>query len=439
MIDATIPASPMTVLVTGATGLIGSAVVTRLNADGHRVVGVTRRIDAAARRVHASAWVELDLRDVHDPDDWTAHLSGIDAVVNCAGALQDGPRDSVEATHARAPTMLWKACARLGIRRAIQISAAGVDRDPDTEFMRTKMIADAELAGSGLDATILRPTLVLGRTAYGGSALFRALAALPVAIVVPGAGRFDHVSVDDVAETVAWALASRDAVGQVLEMAGDRSLSYEETIAAYRQWLGLRPAIRMRMPTVLMVLAFRIGDAASMFGWRTPIRTTAWRETMRGSHGDGRRWTSLTGIVPDRLPKMLSRDPASVQEKWFARLYLLKGLGIVCFSLFWLATALLTLGPAWDAGVDVMRNAGVPAPEIATGLGSATDALVGGLIAFRATARNGLRASLALTLFYAATATALQPHLWIDPLGPLVKLFPVMLANLMLLAVMDER
>ena len=430
---------PMRILVTGATGLIGSAIAARLAREGHEVIGVTRRLDDAARRVPASAWVELDLRDVHDVRDWTSRLTGIDAVVNCAGALQDGPRDSVHATHARAPSLLWEACAAMGIRRVVQISAAGVDRDPDTAFMRTKMIADANLASSKLEWTILRPTLVLGRTAYGGSALFRALAALPFSFRIPDAGRFDHVGVDDVAETVAWALRSPDAIGKTLELAGEGSLSFEETISSYRRWLGASPARIVGIPRALMAACFRAGDAVSMLGWRTPVRTTAWRETMRGSEGDGTCWSAMTGIRPEDLATVLSREPASVQEKWFARLYLLKGIGIAGFSIFWLVTAIVTAGPGWDAGVAIMRESGVPAPEVATGIGTVADALIGIMIAFRTTSRKGLRASLALTLVYAASASVLQPDLWIDPLGPLVKLLPVIIANLMLLAVMDER
>ncbi|MGZ8283850.1 MAG: NAD-dependent epimerase/dehydratase family protein, partial [Allosphingosinicella sp.] len=84
----------MRVLLLGATGLIGSAVAARLVVEGHEVVGVARTFDSASRRVPVARWIRLDLRTAVRPQDWRPHLAGIDAIVNCAGVLQDSARDS---------------------------------------------------------------------------------------------------------------------------------------------------------------------------------------------------------------------------------------------------------------------------------------------------------------------------------------------------------
>ena len=429
----------MRILLTGATGLIGSAIAACLTSQGHEVIGVARRLDESARRISIAGWITLDLRTIRSSDDWLPYLSEIDVVVNCAGALQDSPRDSVQATHAEAPSHLWKACKAAGVPRVIQISAAGVDRNPDTPFMQTKLIADEALISSGLDWTILRPTLVLGRAAYGGSALFRALAILPIAFRVPSAAGFNHVHVDDVVDTVAWAIRSEDSVGEILELAGSQNLSFEDLIVSYRSWFGLRPACTISIPSWALACAFRLGDAASMLGWRAPVRTTAWRETLRGSTGDGRRWSYLSGIEPRNLSSLLASEPASVQERWFAGLYLLKPMGIATFSLFWIITAIIAATWGYDAGLAQMTNSGIPLPIQATWASIVADAIVGGLIAIRSTARLGLRMSLGLTGLYAVSATILEPELWADPLGPLVKLLPVVVLNLFLLAILEER
>ena len=75
------------------------------------------------------------------------------------------------------------ACEAAGISRFVQISAPGATAAASTEFMRSKAAADARLKASSLDWTILRPGLVIGRDAFGGTALIRALAAFP--LVVP--------------------------------------------------------------------------------------------------------------------------------------------------------------------------------------------------------------------------------------------------------------
>ena len=429
----------MRVLIIGATGLIGSSVAARLKRDGHEIVGAARRMSAVARRVPADRWEIVDLSAAAGAD-WALLLAGIDAVVNCAGVLQDSGRDSTAAVHRDAPAALWKACEAAGVRRVIHFSAMGVDRGALTRFSRSKMEGDIALADSALDWVILRPSVVVGRPAYGGSALFRALAALPLLPRTPDAGPIDVVQLDDVAETVARLLAPDAASRMALELSGPDRLGFEEIVAAYRRWLGWQPAKLINLPGWAMAAAYRLGDLAGRLGWRPPIRTTARREIVRGAVGESRAWTEATGIAPQSLAAALAANPASVQERWFSRLYLLKPVAIATFVLFWLATGLISLGPGYALAADYMRRAGAgPLAEPSVVAGAITDLAVAGLIAWRPTAWLGLIAALAVSLFYLVAGTLLLPRLWIDPLGPMMKIWPILALNLLCLAILDER
>src|SRR5688572_6795314 len=118
----------MRVLVTGAYGLIGSAVLLRLHRDGHELVAAGRRIAEARRRAPYARWVEADYRKLTLAGDWLPLLEDIDAVVNCVGVLQDGARDNVRRVHVEATTAMFAACERIGLRRVIHISAIGAER-----------------------------------------------------------------------------------------------------------------------------------------------------------------------------------------------------------------------------------------------------------------------------------------------------------------------
>jgi hypothetical protein len=80
----------------------------------------------------------------------------------------------------------------------------------------------------------------------------------------------------------------------------------------------------------------------------------------------------------------------------------------------------------------------VLAPFLILG-GAIADLLVGVGIAIRSTARSALNAALALSMLYLAVATILVPALWIDPLGPLLKIFPVLALNLAAQAILEDR
>jgi uncharacterized protein YbjT (DUF2867 family) len=431
----------MAILLLGASGLIGSAVAARLARDGREVVGIARRVGPEARRVGAvSRWIELDLRSIEGPEDWRPHLAGIDAVVNCAGAFQDSGRDSTAAVHRDAPAALWRACEDAGVRRVVQLSALNVDKGGITPFSRTKSEGDAALEASRLDWVILRPSVVVGRQAYGGSGLFRALAAFPVLPRNPEAGALDIVQLGDVAETVARMLAPGAPSLVAIELAGPERLRFDDVVAAYRRWLGWPPARLVSVPGWAMGAAYRLGDLAGRLGWRPPIRSTARAEIVRGAMADQREWTRLTGIEPTSLSAALAAEPASVQERWFARLYFLKPLAIGTFALFWLMTGFVSLGPGYGRAVAIMRSTDAAAfAEISTIAGAITDLVVGSMILWRRTAKAGLILAFLVSLFYVAAGTLLKPELWADPLGPMMKIWPILVLNLVCLAMLDER
>ena len=185
---------------------------------------------------------------------------------------------------------------------------------------------------------------------------------------------------------------------------------------------------------------YRLGDSAGRLGWRPPLRSTARREIVRGAVGDPREWSHLTGITPQSLSAALASEPASVQERWFAALYLLKPVLFSVLSAFWILSGLLSIGPGYQIGVAIMREgkAGFVSP-FAGIVGSLVDLAIGIGIAIRRSARFALYAALAIAFFYVIAGTIILPRLWIDPLGPMVKIFPIMVLTLVALATLKDR
>lgn len=439
--DAAPRSAPLTILLLGAYGLIGAAVADRLAAAGHRVIGVGRRVEAARRARPHIDWRAQDIARLARAEDWAPLLDGVDAVVNCAGALQDGARDDVQALQSVAMRALFAACDAAGMGCVVQVSAVGAEADAPTAFMRSKAEADAALGRATCPWVILRPGLVLAPQAYGGTALLRALAAWPGPVPLPLAGaEVQTVPVGTVAEAVLDALEGRLPLRATYDLVEDRPHSLAECVAALRAWLGRPPARAVPAPFALARLIARGGDLLGRLGWRPPLRSTSLVELARGVRGDPEPWARATGRRVPALAEALAAMPATVQERWFGRLWLLRPALVAVLAAFWAASGVVALlRPAEAAAVLTAR--GVPAwPAMAAVLlGAAADLLLAALMLHRRTVALAARGMVAVTLAYLAGGSVLAPDLWLDPLGPLLKPIPAVLPALVLLATEEER
>jgi uncharacterized protein YbjT (DUF2867 family) len=431
----------MRVLVTGAYGLIGSAVLGRLGRDGHELVAAGRDIHGGPDRAPFARWIEADFGRLSRSEDWKPLLDGIEAVINCVGALQDGSRDSLAGVQA-GTSALFAACERAEIRRVVQISAIGAERDGPTAFARTKAASEIDLAARDLDWVILRPGLVLAPAVYGGTAMLRGVAAMPWrTVMVEPEARVQVIGIDELVETVARCLASGAPVKVRWDVAHPQVLRLREIVGAIRRWLGFPAQPIIGLPRPLAAVVARFADALGFLGWRSPARTTAIRQLAMGVVGDPAPWIAATGIAPQSFADILRQQPASVADRWFARMFLLKPLAILGLSLFWTLTGLVTLGPGREAAMAHLAAAGFP-PTIAVPtfwLGAWFDVVLGLALLIRPMARLVLHVMLIGTAFYLLIGTVLAPQLWADPLGPFLKIIPMLIATLFTLAILDER
>ncbi len=228
---------PGRVFLTGGSGFVGSAVLAELLARGHAINALVNRgtLRAAGDNVRV---VKGDLFDAAALD---AGMAGCDVVVHLVGIIMEKPAKGVtfQRVHVEGTRNVLDAAKRSGVRRHVHMSALGTRPGADSDYHRTKHEAEQAVRGSGLDWTIIRPSMIhgprgeftdmLAKWSRGKAAPFLFMpyfGAGPLGL--GGAGMLQPVYVNDVARAFVDAIENPRAVGQTYDLGGSERLTWPD-------------------------------------------------------------------------------------------------------------------------------------------------------------------------------------------------------------------
>jgi uncharacterized protein YbjT (DUF2867 family) len=241
------------ILLTGATGTIGSALLRRLTGKGEPVrclVRDPRRLGDHRVRV------QIALGDLTDPPSFRHALRGVHTVVHLAAAIRDEPHASIEELNAVATLRLVRAAERAGARRFVFFSAMGAAHHSRTRFFRAKALARQAVEGSSLETTVFSPSIVY-TPGDPWLTLLERFSYLP-AIPVSGSGRarYQPIWAEDVADCVTAALMASGPRKRAFELAGPETLSYDDIVRVAMRPTGRRRRL-LHLPLPLVRLSLR--------------------------------------------------------------------------------------------------------------------------------------------------------------------------------------
>lgn len=416
----------MRILLTGASGFLGSAIATTLLSRGHCVVACVRNSERARRCLPDIELIAADFTTDHDAAEWRSRLQGVDAVINAVGIIRETASQRFAALHEKAPIALFTACRDVGIGRVIQISALGADEKAQSQYHLSKKAADDFLRTLDLDWTIVQPSLVFG--AGGGSAqLFTRMAAAPV-IVTLGRGeqRVQPVHLDDLRELVATLATSRADTRQTIAAVGPRALPLREWLQEIRHGLGLPRTIEISLPQPLVRLAAHIGDHLPSM----PLSSETLAMLERGNTGDADAIERVLGRAP-RPPEAFIRCAEADTWRASARLALALPVLRIAIGILWLISAIVSFGlyPV-EESYALLERTGITGALAPVALyGAATLDLIFGILVLAGYSRRWVwLVQLVVIAGYSMLIAWFLPEFWLHPYAPMVKNLVVMAA-----------
>jgi uncharacterized protein YbjT (DUF2867 family) len=288
-------------LLTGATGLLGEAVLRRLVARGVPVRCLVR--DPRRLGVHRVR-VQLAIGDLADPSSWRNALRGVDTVVHLAGGARDQPRATVEELNGLAAWRLLRAAERVGARHFVWLSPLGATPTHPMRLHRAKALAAAAFESSPLPTTTLAHSLLYSP----GDRHLRWLERLGLLPAVPlvgrGLARTQPLWAEDAADCVLALLDAPPDGHAGVELAGPEIVTQREFVRLVLRAAGRR---RRTLPVPLATLRAGLRGEEALTG---PAALVTWDEAQLLSvdmlAARGTADAEALGVRPHRLAEVLA-------------------------------------------------------------------------------------------------------------------------------------
>jgi len=416
----------MNILITGATGFIGNAILLALLQQGHKVTACSRYPERIIAQSESLTRLTIDFETTDQVKDWLPHLDNTNVVINCVGIIAETKHQSFAQLHTNAPIALFTAAVQAGVQKIIQISAVGADENAQSAYHLSKRAADNFLRSLDVDWWVLQPSLVYGEQAQS-MVFFQALAALPVQVLPDGGGQLlQPVHIDDLVAVVCHCLEASANRRQTLALVGPAPISYADLLFSLRLRLGKTPAKAINLPEKWLMHLARLGKFLD-----TPILAKDNIPMLyRNNIGDPATITTILGRPPLGIHQQLFAKPASVAERWHAQLYFLKPLLPLLIAFVWLWSGITSLffypHPASYELLAATGVTGFAAPFMLYGL-ALMDISLGLVTLARYRLQPLLHLQMAVVLFYTLVISVALPEFWLHPFGPILKNLPFLL------------
>jgi NADH dehydrogenase len=265
------------VCVIGGSGFLGRHVVRRLAAEDIFVRVPTRRRERAKNLILLPS-VDVINADVHDARTLERLIAPVDAVINMVGILAESGKETFQRNHVDLPRKIVDACRETGVKRLLHVSSLKAALDAPSAYLRSKAEGASQIhaaRATGIQSTILRPSVVFGREDRFLN-LFATLARLlPVIALASPNARFQPIHVEDVARKLTDCLTDPYSYGQSYDLCGPRVYTLRElveivcrTIGVHRPIIGLNGTLSLLQAGVLERLPGKLMTRDNIYSMR---------------------------------------------------------------------------------------------------------------------------------------------------------------------------
>jgi len=244
------------IFISGGTGFIGQAIAKALLRQGH-AVRVLSRGAKKAKDLFLNQSVEIVEGNLQDPQTFAKALEGMEVVIQCAqfpGHPVENPKKGYTywQVDALGTGNLAKAAKLAGVKHFIYLSGAGTDGKRSEPWFKAKWYAEQAVRGSGITATILRPSWVYGPGDKSLNRMIQMLRKLPLfALIGSGKNHVQPIFVDDLAEVIAACVSTTPQEDQIFEIGGPEEMTMKEMLQRTAKFLG-KKRIFIPIPKILV-------------------------------------------------------------------------------------------------------------------------------------------------------------------------------------------